>query len=81
MAELPVLARAIGVRALGAKPGGAWRNRQTRVPQEHVGDARAGSNPAAPTNTHNPTRRIRPSRGRFHTHAMRRAVNCRTDTG
>lgn len=28
---------------------GAWRNWQTRVPQEHAGIARAGSNPAAPT--------------------------------
>ena len=27
----------------------AWRNWQTRVPQERVGNARAGSNPAAPT--------------------------------
>lgn len=28
---------------------GAWRNWQTRVPQEHAGIARAGSSPAAPT--------------------------------
>lgn len=30
-------------------PIGAWRNRQTRRPQEPVGMARAGSSPAAPT--------------------------------